>query len=392
MIPDKLGVPGNIALSIIWNYIHEWGYIYRRNSKDIYYDGHERQDVVEYRKKWARQMMNFVERTDTFLGDDMRTVIPPELRPGQQKIVFVTHDECTFYANDGKSTLWLQEGENVLRKKGPGLSIMVSEFQCPCHGTMKIKGWTSRRVIHAGANRDGYWTRCQAVFLFDQSSNHNAYKNDALVASWMPIQPKLKCEMPYEFKLTSFHLGGATSSNTPVTDEHENSYAAEDSNDDENTYHQSLYYKVPVKKGKKGKEKTENVWYFKGIMRILKDRQLWMEEDLNRPSKKWRGFCNAEPMPDNCCCGRHLLAAQPDSASQKTAPHEEVLAAGHLFALYPKFHCECYWGAAKREARLKCEYTFKALQEHLHDFLDSAGNPVTIQSQDLNAEGAAKEV
>ena len=49
--------------------------------------------------------------------------------------------------------------------------------------------------------------------------------------------------------------------------------------------------------------------------------------------------------------------------------------AGHIFTLYPKFHCECnfierYWGAAKRTARQKCEYSFKSLCEKLPSFLD----------------------
>jgi hypothetical protein len=115
----------------------------------------------------------------------------------------VTHDESTFYANDGKEKGWFQQGETQLRGKGPGLSIMVSEFQCPCHGTMRYDGQISRKLFYAGANRDGYWTcedlvkqlkdevipifnalhqGCIGLFLFDQSANHTAYAPDALVA------------------------------------------------------------------------------------------------------------------------------------------------------------------------------------------------------------------
>ena len=77
---------------------------------------------------------------------------------------------------------------------------MVSEFQCPCHGTMRIKNWKSRKLFYTGTNHDGYWTwkdmceqleddviplfkrlhpGCQALFLLDQSSNHNAYAPSA---------------------------------------------------------------------------------------------------------------------------------------------------------------------------------------------------------------------
>lgn len=53
IIPQALGVPGNISMSVLRNYMHEWGFMYRRHRKDIYFDGHERVDVVEYRQEWA---------------------------------------------------------------------------------------------------------------------------------------------------------------------------------------------------------------------------------------------------------------------------------------------------------------------------------------------------
>ncbi|KAG0166784.1 hypothetical protein DFQ30_006787, partial [Apophysomyces sp. BC1015] len=45
--------------------------------------------------------------------------------------------------------------------------------------------------------------------------------------------------------------------------------------------------------------------------------------------------CGDDPTEDNACSPYHMLAAQPDFASQKTALHETVIKAGHLFALYP---------------------------------------------------------
>ncbi|KAG1499290.1 hypothetical protein G6F52_012674 [Rhizopus delemar] len=33
-----------------------------------------------------------------------------------------------------------------------------------------------------------------------------------------------------------------------------------------------------------------------------------------------------------------------------------------------------YWGAAKREAHLKCDYSFKSLEENIDSFLDKAGD------------------
>ncbi|KAG1439609.1 hypothetical protein G6F46_013942 [Rhizopus delemar] len=48
VIPSKLGVIMQpVPESTVSNYLHEWGYAYRKNKKTIYFDGHEREDVVE---------------------------------------------------------------------------------------------------------------------------------------------------------------------------------------------------------------------------------------------------------------------------------------------------------------------------------------------------------
>lgn len=61
--------------------------------------------------------------------------------------------------------------------------------------------------------------------------------------------------------------------------------------------------------------------------------------------------------------------------AQESALAEVVKGAGHIFELYPKFHCETnwierYWGAVKREARLNYEYTLSALRVNLPVFCD----------------------
>ena len=48
IIPQALDVPGNISMSVLRNYMHIWRFMYRRHKKDIYLDGHERADIVEY--------------------------------------------------------------------------------------------------------------------------------------------------------------------------------------------------------------------------------------------------------------------------------------------------------------------------------------------------------
>ena len=40
-------------------YMHIWGYKYDEKRKDVFYDGHECPDVVQYRKRWLNRMFNY---------------------------------------------------------------------------------------------------------------------------------------------------------------------------------------------------------------------------------------------------------------------------------------------------------------------------------------------
>lgn len=229
IIPSSLGVPGKISKTTLRSYLEEWGYSYRPNQKAIFFDGHEREDVVSYRNQWSKRMLEYMERSEFYEGEMLEEVLEPVLDSDKKKIVFVTHDECTFYANDGKKNFWLEKEENYIRKKSQGSSLMISEFQCPCHGTMRIEGGrSSRKVFKAGTGRDGWWTikdmiqqlkedaiplfdqlhpNCTAVFLFDNSSNHSAYADDALVATRMTLNEReWGTEEKYQFRDTEIKL------------------------------------------------------------------------------------------------------------------------------------------------------------------------------------------
>ncbi|RIB21562.1 hypothetical protein C2G38_2176307 [Gigaspora rosea] len=54
-------------------------------------------------------------------------------------IILVTHDECIFSAYDGKRWLWLPKGEQLLRKKGQGRSVHISEFLTDIGGRLALR-------------------------------------------------------------------------------------------------------------------------------------------------------------------------------------------------------------------------------------------------------------
>ncbi|CAB4490123.1 unnamed protein product [Rhizophagus irregularis] len=90
-----------ISEKICRNYMYLWGYKYDERKKGGYYNGHERPDVVKYRKKWLKRMFKYQRLMKDFNSDMMDIVSEPQLKPGDKELVQIMYDECHFYANDG---------------------------------------------------------------------------------------------------------------------------------------------------------------------------------------------------------------------------------------------------------------------------------------------------
>ena len=143
-------------------YLNMLGYRYTTAKKGVYVDGHEREDVKEYRAVFLDRIFQLEQLMATFDGPDMTEATIPHLNDGQKQHVLVVHDESLFYSNDGDSPMWLHPKHPPLRKKGKGRCIMLSEFLCECHGRMKvvIEGveQTTLEKLTPGKNEDGWWT------------------------------------------------------------------------------------------------------------------------------------------------------------------------------------------------------------------------------------------
>ena len=112
-------------------WLKKMGFTYGEVRKCVYVDGHERADVVKYRKETFLPLWDsYVPRMVQF-EEDGRWRIPETLPPGEKPLVFITHDESTFNANDGKRKTWKEEGKQPLRAKSRGKGIMVSGFLTP---------------------------------------------------------------------------------------------------------------------------------------------------------------------------------------------------------------------------------------------------------------------
>lgn len=179
------------------------------SAKGLYFDGHERKDVLEYRAEMLKRFEDqYLPRMTSFDGPQMETTIP---RPRQdlKELVLATHDESTFKSNDDKPKVWRDKRKNRIKKKGSGASVHASVFACQCHGAFH------RKIIHPGKNRDGWWTcerlvqqlkgeasgdggaikafeelhpNAQALFMLDNSENHHGGAPLALTVANVPLK------------------------------------------------------------------------------------------------------------------------------------------------------------------------------------------------------------
>ena len=140
-------------------------------------------------------------------------------------LVLIFHDESSFHANEGQSLMWAEEGRVPIRPKNQGRGLMVSDFVTEFDGLLQLSmdeyrraaqtdpsiRMCAREIIKFGSGSEGYWTNARflqqmeravkigdikypsdkfsKVWIFDQSSGHCAFSEDALNVHRMNVGP-----------------------------------------------------------------------------------------------------------------------------------------------------------------------------------------------------------
>lgn len=205
----------------------------------------------------------------------------PDLPLGQREMVWVYHDESTFYSNDMNRLIWQDDKKDLLPKTN-GLSLMVSGFMCPCHGLMRTEnGEAAYTVFKPGVNRDGWWNNQDLVDQFKSVINifekvHPGkvavFCCDNIVASRLNLNDGSKASKVHFMRPTNW---GPNNEN-----------------------YQIMQY-----------IDAQHKWQPKGARRILQERGLWIDGT--------RMDCKDGCAGDNVgCCARRLIANQPDFLRQ----------------------------------------------------------------------------
>ena len=336
-----------ISVSTAARWLHALGFHPSQSHKGVYFDGHERVDVVEYRKLYLRKL-EILEATHAppppSSDDPIR--VRREEDESKKKLVLIYHDESTFHSNDAQGWLWAEEGKQPIRPKGQGRGLMVSDFIDEHSGYLALSDqeyedaranhsglWKSARfLLKYGSSSEGYWNNEKfltqvkpaltiaeikypasshsIVFLFDQSSGHTAYAEDSLNANRMNV-----------------NSGGS-----------------------QPRMHDTIW-----------DGKVQKMVDSKGTPKGM--RQVLMERGVDVRGMK------ADDM-------RKTLKEMHDFKYEKTKVETMIAARGHRCIFIPKYHCELnpierVWGHAKHYTRSHCDYTFAGLERTIEPALDT---------------------
>lgn len=134
-VRERFGFKRPISKGTATRWLKIMDYRYQKDRKGMYQDGHERDDVVEYRKVFVELWAEFEANMILVDKNGIPTHVPAiPLRP----LILVTHDESTFYANDQRTMRWQHSSETPKPfRKGEGASLMVSDFCSPDFGWLR---------------------------------------------------------------------------------------------------------------------------------------------------------------------------------------------------------------------------------------------------------------
>lgn len=358
-------------------------YRWVKRHRGLYFDGHERPDVVDYRQnRFLPTWFSLWPSMQKFDKDGNEE--PLELMPGGCRVVPWFHDESVYYANDRRQSQWVHKDSSAAPyTKGEGHSEMVSEFFSPDFGYLRSSdGSQSARLIwKPGKNRDGYFDNqdfmkqvdlamdilqkdypgMTHMLIFDNATIHLKRPEDALSARKMPkFTPAPGKNWGVEVSKRGQDgkiINGPDNKPIKIKVRMRDGWF--------NGQPQSLYFE----------EGHPRAGTFKGMAVILQQRGY--TEAINLPAQCKDFKC--PPDADRCCC-RRLLYNQPDFVNVKSVLEEHCEHRGFLVQILPKYHCELnplemVWGRSKFHYRLNPP---SSKEEDLHQNVINALDMVTL--------------
>ena len=155
--------------------------MYKELRKDVFVDGHKQLDMAEDRNRFLTKIEELKSYMVEFNEDDVMkakdylvdcVVGGEKYRP----IIVITHDKCTFFANDRVRKTWTWEGDTFLQLKGQGQEIITSDF-------LLLFGWLNLAFLSSKKKKE-VEEKCglletEAIEMFKYGKNNDGYWDEA---------------------------------------------------------------------------------------------------------------------------------------------------------------------------------------------------------------------
>jgi hypothetical protein len=165
-----------IVLKTAKQWLKRLGFKQLSYKKGIYYDGHERKDVIDY---WNKLLKELEALDSLFVKYDNITLKPiyPTLPAGQHYHHAISHGECGYHCGEQESSIWIRDDQQALRKKGQSKLIHVLDFVIESHRQLcltpnminalpksqHLEVANARKIIYPRKNADPYWNMEQLL-------------------------------------------------------------------------------------------------------------------------------------------------------------------------------------------------------------------------------------
>ena len=339
--------------------------------------------------------------------------VPPTLNPGEKEHVLIMQDESVFHTNEYRRRSWLAQDQQPIRKKGHGRVVHVSDFISETIGQIKLSddqivnqlklpddhwqrlpAFETRKVTFPGKGFDAWWDlpqlinqikvaikifehthpNCIAIFVFDRSSAHEGFSENALNINNMNVNPGGK-----QRKLCDTVI--PLNNPDPAPGEEDTRGQIQrmtfpDDHSDPKLRGQPKGVKAVLQERKSVWDKYMAVCWERGTKAVGKcsscaksqtrkdaERRIALAEATGQD-----GNITAEDMaiadaeiksgPDDVwCCMNQVLASQGDFLSEKPLIQSIIEDAGHVCLFLPRFHCELnpiemLWGYGKHRTQI----------------------------------------
>ena len=331
------------------------------SKRGVFKDGHEREDVVQYRKDFVSAMRELeathpppplpsdgdtpdenMEKARAAAKDDGRFV--------ENALVTITHDETTFHANDDQRYAWQEAGTNPLLPKSQGGRVMVADFIDEYNGFLRLTDEEFERgktqygpdleqearpyIIMYGGNADGYWNGDKLFFQVQDAYLISLvkYPRDRYDVVWQFDHSTGNAKMA-PWCLVAHHMNVSLGGSQPKM--RDTVWGPE-----------KVPQKMVLEDGRA-----------KGLKLVLEERGI-STAGMKRQDMVDR-LANEEDFRAESCQAVMFLRSKGDCAR-----------------LLPKFHGELnsierVWGQGKRETRAMCDYFMTGLRSAIRPALDS---------------------